>query len=133
MMKGIFYCSVLVGIILAAEALTVTEPYVDINARLLDGVVLTVQRSKQRYLFVSYSVSTVSKSYLQEFNPRTAPEALMGTNGVFVQKTNHGGGSPFVRGLTGNQTLILVDGIRINNSTFRYGPNQYLNTIDIYT
>ena len=49
--------------------------------------------------------------------------------GVFVQKTNHGGGSPFVRGLTGNQVLLMVDGIRLSNSTFRYGPNQYLATV----
>ena len=62
---------------------------------------------------------------------RSAPEALQLTPGVFVQKTNHGGGSPIIRGLTGNQTLLLIDGIRLSNATYRYGPNQYLNTIDI--
>lgn len=55
----------------------------------------------------------------------------MNTDGVFVQKTNHGGGSKFIRGLTGNQTL-LFDGIRLNNSIYRYGPNQYLNTVDVF-
>src|SRR5687768_15528221 len=133
MKKNIIYCLILLAINLAAEAQSVTKPKEDTTARSLDEVVLTAQRNKQRNLFVPYSVSIVSKNYLQEFNPRTTSEALMGTNGVFVQKTNHGGGSPFVRGVTGNQTLILVDGIRLNNSTFRYGPNQYLNTIDPFT
>ena len=70
---------------------------------------------------------------MDAFQYRTSPEALSGTTGVFVQKTNHGGGSPFVRGLTGNQTLLLMDGIRLNNATYRYGPNQYFNTIDAWT
>ena len=56
----------------------------------------------------------------------------MGTTGVFVQKTNHGGGSPIIRGLVGNHVLVLVDGVRLNNATFRYGPNQYLATVDPY-
>ncbi len=61
---------------------------------------------------------------------RSTPEMLTGTPGIWMQKTNHGGGSPFIRGLTGNQVLTLVDGIRLNNATYRYGPNQYLSTID---
>lgn len=105
----------------------------DTITRSLGEVVLTAQRHQQQNVLVPYSVSTINRNELDELGSRSTPEALMGMNGVFVQKTNHGGGSPFVRGVTGNQTLILVDGIRLNNSTFRYGPNQYLNTIDAYT
>jgi outer membrane cobalamin receptor len=61
------------------------------------------------------------------------PELFSSVPGVFLQRTNQGGGSAFVRGLTGNQTLLVLDGIRFNNSTFRYGPNQYLNTIDPFS
>ena len=105
----------------------------DSTALKLSEVVVTAQRHQQKNLLVPYSVNTLNRKELDNFQYRTGPEALMSMNGVFVQKTNHGGGSPFVRGVTGNQTLILVDGIRLNNSTFRYGPNQYLNTIDPYT
>ena len=38
---------------------------------------------------------------------RTTPEWLMHPTGVMVQKTNHGGGSPTVRGLQG-PPLILI-------------------------
>lgn len=96
--------------------------------KLLNEVILTALRSKQENLRVPYSVSTVSMQNLNSYSPRSTPEALQGLTGVFIQKTNHGGGSAFVRGLTGNQALLLLDGVRLNNSTYRYGPNQYLNT-----
>lgn len=96
-------------------------------------MVVTAQRSKEKEGRIPYAVKMRNAQYFEEISPRTTPEALHGMNGVFIQKTNHGGGSAFVRGLTGNQTLILIDGIRLNNSTFRYGPNQYLNTIDPYS
>jgi len=75
-------------------------------------------------------VSVLDAADLAERRPRTVPEALMEMPGAFVQKTNHAGGSPFVRGMTGPQNLILVDGVRVSNSTYRTGPIQYLNTID---
>lgn len=99
----------------------------------LSDVTVTAQRMNKKNLIVPYSVNKTDDNHFKQLNPRTTPEALQGMNGVFLQKTNHGGGSAILRGLTGNQILILVDGIRLNNSTFRYGPNQYLNTIDPYT
>lgn len=61
---------------------------------------------------------------------RSTPEALREAPSVLSQKTAHGMGSPYLRGFTGFRTLALVDGIRLNNSVFREGPNQYWATID---
>jgi hemoglobin/transferrin/lactoferrin receptor protein len=81
-----------------------------------------------------YSVSFQDRRRLQEQRQvRTIPEAMGETTSVMVQKTGHGQGSPYIRGFTGLRTLFLIDGIRLNNSTFREGPNQYWNTVDPYS
>lgn len=96
-------------------------------------VLVTTSRNKTQSLLIPYSYVKLNKRDIENFQYRTAPESLSGSSGIFIQKTNHGGGSPFIRGLTGNQILILTDGVRMNNSIFRYGPNQYFNTIDVYS
>ena len=95
-------------------------------------VVITADRYPSRQLNTPSAIKVLDKKSLGKMQVRTSPEALTLTPGVFVQKTNHGGGSPFLRGLTGNQTLLLVDGIRLSNSASRYGPNQTFNTIDVF-
>ncbi len=57
-------------------------------------------------------------------------QALRNEVGVLMQATGRGQASPFIRGVTGQQVLVLVDGIRVNNAVLRAGPNQYFNTFD---
>ncbi len=111
----------------ALELLVTLEP----STLLLNHTVtITAQRNEQRSFNVSQSVTTLDQEEFIKKSSRSTPEALMNESGIWVQKTNHGGGSPVIRGLVGNQVLLLVDGIRLNNATYRYGPNQYLSTID---
>lgn len=95
-----------------------------------NAVVISAQRYETESFDRPESVAFLSKGQLHQLSPMSMPQALSNVAGVWMQRTNHGGGSAFVRGLTGYQTLLMVDGIRMNNSTYRSGPNQYLNTID---
>jgi len=99
----------------------------------LEELVITANRFSKKLINAPEAIGVIRNVEVTQANLRTVPEALTKMPGVFVQKTNHGGGSPFLRGLTGNQTLLLVDGIRLSNSIVRYGPTQYLNTIDVFS
>lgn len=79
------------------------------------------------------AASTVTRGDMDRRLPRSAPDALRYEPGVFVQQTAHGQASAFIRGLTGQQTLMMFDGIRLNNSVYRQGPNQYFFTLDSRT
>lgn len=102
------------------------------KATSIPEVIITATRSESEATKVPAAVKTLGKKQMEERLVRTFPEALRETPGIAIQKTSNGQGSPFIRGFTGFRNLMLIDGIRFNNSTFREGPNQYWNTIDQY-
>ncbi|MBK7175410.1 MAG: TonB-dependent receptor plug domain-containing protein [Bacteroidales bacterium] len=117
-----------------AQQLAGTLPDADsVAIKSLSEVVITASRSETILMRTPEAIRVTSNKSIRDHQLRTSPEALQHAPGVFIQKTNHGGGSPFLRGLTGNQTLLLIDGIRLSNATSRYGPNQYFNTIDVFS
>ena len=44
---------------------------------------------------------------------------LRDQGGVFVQRSQQGGGSPKMRGFSANSLLLYFDGVRLNNIIFR--------------
>lgn len=75
-------------------------------------------------------IDTIDRDALDRRQPNSTPDALVLSPGVYVQQTAHGQASPYIRGRTGQQVLILYDGLRLNHALFRKGPNQYLFTVD---
>lgn len=103
-------------------------------AGMLDAIVVTATRIEEKNYYVPYSAASLDGETLTSRKAfRTLPEALREIPGVLVQKTGHGQGSPFIRGFTSQRTLLLIDGIRLNNAVFREGPNQYWSTVDPLT
>jgi hemoglobin/transferrin/lactoferrin receptor protein len=114
-----FSLAALTGFAFAEEEITVT-----------DEVIVTATRSRKNPFEIPYATAVIRRQALKnERMTRSFPE-LLKDEGISVQKTANGQGSPFIRGFTGFRTLLMVDGVRLNNSTFRPGPNQYWATVD---
>ena len=92
--------------------------------------VVTAPRAEVAEQRSSALVSVIEGEQLVATGERSLPRALARATGVWVQETNMGGGAPVVNGMIGNRILIVVDGVRLNDSTTRNGPNQLLNGID---
>ncbi len=119
-------------ILASAGNLTAQSGVASDSIRSLPEVVISANRQEAIRSEIPEAIGIVAPKEIQSYQSANLPSALIQSPGVFVQKTNLGGGSPFLRGLTGNQTLLLIDGIRLSNAATRYGPNQYLNTVDVF-
>ncbi len=97
----------------------------------LREVMVTAARAEMESFAAPYSTEVVDVSgFWTHKMPATATDTLTTIPGVMIQKTSNAQGSPYIRGWTGFRTLMLLDGIRLNNSVFRDGPNQYWNLVD---
>ncbi|MBI4853107.1 MAG: TonB-dependent receptor [Acidobacteria bacterium] len=95
---------------------------------------VTITASAGEALEIFEYPRAISVASAEEIRRRPAvglPQALREEPGIHVQQTTASQGSVFMRGLTGQRVVALVDGIRYNNTTFRPGPTQYLATVPI--
>lgn len=96
----------------------------------LDPATWTVHRSHLQQEDVPEPTSSVDLASMRLMQAASSAEVLREQPGIQIQKTSHGGGHAIVRGMTSNRVLLLVDGIRLNNSTYRLGNHPYLTFVD---
>lgn len=97
---------------------------------LLDEVVFSASKSEEKKSDVPFTVTVITSKNVSFSNPQTSADMLMNTGGVFVQKSQMGGGSPVLRGFEANKVLFVVDGVRMNNAIYRGGHTQDAITVD---
>jgi hemoglobin/transferrin/lactoferrin receptor protein len=101
------------------------------NVAAATEIVVTATRLATPASELPFAVSVLDAGKAaSEAMPRTLPDMLADEPGVMVQKTGHAQGSPYIRGFTGFRNLMMVEGVRLNNSVFREGANQYWGTVD---
>lgn len=96
----------------------------------LEEIVVSVSKFQQSKRDIPQKIISINAKAIAFSNPQTSADVLEGTGNVFIQKSQMGGGSPMIRGLSTNRLLITVDGVRMNNAIFRGGNLQNVISID---
>lgn len=100
------------------------------NPDLVEEVVTTTARAPMPAFVADRSIAVTTEEEIIARQATSIADAIAEESGIVSQSTNRGAGTVVLRGLVGPENLIYVDGVRFNQSVFRTGPNQYLNTLD---
>ena len=96
----------------------------------MKAVVVSANKWEQDITEIPNRIVGISEQEVVYNNPQTSADLLSYSGEVFVQKSQLGGGSPKLRGFSANSTLIVVDGVRMNNAIYRSGNLQNVISID---
>lgn len=107
-----------------------TEVPEDSTARSLQTIVISFNKWEQKLNEVPNKIQKITMRDARLRNPQTSADLLGQFGGVFIQKSQQGGGSPMIRGFSTNRVLLVADGVRMNNAIYRSGNLQNIISID---
>ena len=94
-----------------------------------EEIVFTANKFGENKDDLPFQISVIKQADVVINNPSSSAN-LLEQAGVFVQRSQAGGGSPVLRGFEANRVLLVVDGVRMNNAIYRSGHLQNVLTID---
>ncbi len=100
------------------------------SSQYLDDVVISASKVRELRENVAYQIQSLDIKQIKNANASTTADLLTVNQGVVIQKSQLGGGSPIIRGFEANRVLLVVDGVRMNNAIYRSGHLQNALTVD---
>ena len=100
------------------------------TVRLSEVKVYSANKFEENIRDLNYKVEIITEKEITFRMPQTSGDLLAQTGAVFMQTSQLGGGSPVIRGFEANRVLLVVDGVRLNNTIYRSGHLQNVITID---
>jgi outer membrane receptor protein involved in Fe transport len=108
----------------AAFAQTATDD----PRHLQESLIYSVDRVPERLFDTSRAVEVITQEQIQQSNPRSLADLLEEQAGLSVS-ASPAGGLTIIRGLSGKQVMLLVDGVKVNNATWGALTREYINIV----
>lgn len=96
----------------------------------LDQVVISVTKSPESMRKVVQEVRVIDQKKIKLLQAQTTADLLQADGGVFIQRSQQGGGSTILRGFEASRVLLMIDGVRMNNAIYRGGHLQNVLSVD---
>ena len=100
------------------------------SSQYLEDVVISASKFREKRENVAYQIQSLDIKQIKNANASTTADLLTVNQGITIQKSQLGGGSPIIRGFEANRVLLVVDGVRMNNAIYRSGHLQNALTVD---
>ena len=98
--------------------------------RFVSEVVVTATRVEESAFNLPEAMSVTSRRDIDTRPYTLLMQVLREEPGVLVQQTSSAHTSPTIRGFTGQSNVFLLDGVRLNNASWRTGNRQYTAWVD---
>ena len=103
------------------------------NAQSLDQIIISASRFAQDIKEIPQRILQINKQGITISNPQTSADLLNMSGHIYIQKSQMGGGSPIIRGVSTNRLVLSVDGVRLNNAIYRAGNIHNAISIDPFS
>jgi hemoglobin/transferrin/lactoferrin receptor protein len=96
----------------------------------LNEIVVSANKIEETKKTIAQQVQVLTSQDITNSQSQSTADLIANSGGLYVQKSQLGGGSPGIRGFEASRILLVVDGVRMNNLIYRSGHLQNIVTLD---